>query len=85
MGNLGKTEKVSVIPAQPIFFNPFLLSQIKKETSFSTFNGITFAVAWAHKKLVLHSPTESTMTKQLIRAGRRILGCETVRVNILLR
>ena len=72
-----KQKKVSVIPAQPIFFNLFLLSQIKKEAFFSTFSGITSAVACGHKKLGLHSPTESAMTKQLIRAGQRILGCST--------
>ena len=79
MGDLGKTKKVSVIPAQPIFFNIFLLSQIKKEASFSIFSGITSAVAWTHKKLGIHSPTESAMTKQLIRAGQRILGCSTAK------
>ena len=36
-------------------------------------------MAWAHKKLGLYSPTESTMTKQLIRAGQRILGCATAK------
>ena len=79
MEDLGKTEKVSVIPAYPIFFNIFLFSHIKKETSFLTFSGITSAVAWAHKKLGLHSPTESAMTKQLIRSGQRILGCATAK------
>ena len=74
-----KQKKVSVIPAQPIFFNLFLLFQMKKESSFSTFSGITSAVAWAHKKLGLYSPTESAMTKQLIRAGQRILGCATAK------
>ena len=80
-----KQKNVSVIPAQPIFFNLFLLSQIKKESSFSTFSGITSAVAWAHKKLGLHSPTENAMTKQLIRAGQRILGCATAKGNIIWR
>ena len=42
MEDLGKTEKVLVIPAQPIFFNFF---KIKKDTSFSTFSVITYAVA----------------------------------------
>ena len=28
-------------------------------------------------KLGLYSPTESALTKQLIRAGQRILGCAT--------
>ena len=74
-----KQKKVSVIPAQPIFFNLFLLFQIKKESSFSTFRSITSAVAWDHKKLGLYSPTESAMTKQLIRAGRRILSCATAK------
>ena len=74
-----KQKKVSVIPAQPIFFNLFLLFQMKKESAFSTFSGFTSAVAWAHKKLGLYSPTESAMTKQLIRAGQRILGCATAK------
>ena len=74
-----KQKKVSVTPAQPIFFNLFLLFQMKKVSSFSTFSGITSAVAWAHKKLGLYSPTESAMTKQLIRAGQRILGCATAK------
>ena len=68
-----------MIPAHPIFFNPFLLSQIKRETFFSTFSAITSAVAWAHKKHRLQSPTESATTKQLIRAGQRILGCATAK------
>ena len=72
-------KKVSVIPAQPIFFNLSLLFQMKKGSSFSTFSGITSAVAWAHKKLGLYSPTESAMTKQLVRAGQRILGCATAK------
>ena len=50
MGDLGKTEKVSVILAQPILFNVFLLFQMKKESSFSTFSGITSTVAWAHNR-----------------------------------
>ena len=74
-----KQKKVSVIPAQPIFFNLFLLFQMKKESSFPTFSGFTSAVAWAHNKLGLYSPTESAMTKQLIRAGQRILGCATAK------
>ena len=36
-------------------------------------------MAWAHKKLGLHSPTESAMAKQLIRAGQRILGGATAK------
>ena len=72
-----KQKKVSVIPAQPIFFNLFLSFQMKKESSFPTFSGITSAMAWAHKKLGLYSPTESAMSKQVIRAGQRILGCAT--------
>ena len=74
-----KQKKVSVIPAYPIFFNLFLFSHINKETFFLTFSGITSAVVWAHKKLGLHSPTESAMTKQLIRSGQRILGCATAK------
>ena len=74
-----KQKKVSVIPAQPIFFNLFLLFRMKKESSFSTFSGFTSAVAWAHKKIGLYSPTENAMTKQLIRAGQRILGCATAK------
>ena len=70
-----------MIPAQPIFFNLSPLSQIKKKTSFSTFSVITSAVAWAHKKFELHSPTESAMTKQLIRAGQRILDCAKTKGN----
>ena len=74
-----KQKKVLVIPAQPIFFNLFLFFQMKKESSFSTLSGITSARACAHKKLGLYSPTESAMTKYLIRAGQRILGCATVK------
>ena len=62
MGVLGKTEKSFSDSSKPIFFNFFLLSQTQRETSFSTFNVITSAVAWAHKKLGLQSPTESAMT-----------------------
>ena len=74
-----KQKIVSVIPALPIFFNLFLLFQMKKESSFSTLSGITSAVAWTHMKLGLYSPTESALTKQLIRAGQRILGCATAK------
>ena len=36
-------------------------------------------MAWAHRKLGLYSPTEITLTKQLIGAGQRILGCATAK------
>ena len=36
-------------------------------------------MAWARKKLGLRSPTDSAMTKQLVRAGQRILGCATAK------
>ena len=52
---------------------------MKKGSSFSTFSGITSAVAWAYKKLGFYSPTESAMTKQLIKAGQRILDCATAK------
>ena len=79
MGDFGKTEKSFSDSSPNYLFQPFLLFQMKKESSFSTFSGITSAVAWAHKKLGLYSPTESAMTKQLIRAGHRILGCATAK------
>ena len=45
LGGLGKTEKSFSDSSPTIFFNLFFLSQIKKETSFSTFSAITSAVA----------------------------------------
>ena len=79
MGDLGKTENSFSDSSPTYFFNPFLLFQMKKESSFSTLSGITSAVAWAHMKLGLYSPTESALTKQLFRAGQGILGCETAK------
>ena len=84
MGDLDKTEKSFSDSSPTYLFQPFLLFQIKKESSFSTFSGITSAVVWAHEELGVYSPTESAMTEQLIRAGQRILRCATTKGKHLL-
>ena len=62
------------LPAQQDYFALFLILQIKTSNSVSSFNSLFAAVSWAHHKLGFISPTEHALCKQIIQAGRRVLG-----------
>ena len=51
-----------------------MILQIKTSISVSSFNSLLSAVSWAHCKLGFISPTEHDLCKQIIQAGRRVLG-----------
>ena len=68
------TKKCKPLPADPNFLALFFIFQIKVCTSASTFNSIVSSIAWAHRKMGLISPTDNLLVKQIITAGRRILG-----------
>ena len=44
----------------------------------SAFESAVYGVVWAHHKMCLTSPTSHPMTKQVIKADRRILGKSTI-------
>ena len=62
------------LPAQQDYFVLFLILQIEAGNSVSSFNSLLAAVSWAHQKLGFISPTEHDLCKQIIQAGRRMLG-----------
>ena len=66
------------IPAPIDLFSVFLILQIRLCSPSSTFNSIIAGVAWAHKKMGLTSTTSHPLVMQLINAGHRILGKNTV-------
>ena len=69
-----RSKKIVPLPAQQDYFALFLILQIKTSNSVSSFNSLLAAVGWAHHKLGFISPTEHDLCKQIIQAGRRMLG-----------
>ena len=56
----------------------YLVHLIKTCSFISAFNTAIYSVAWAHKKFGFNSPSDSPFPKQVMQAGHRILGKETV-------
>ena len=69
-----RCKKIVSLPAQQDYFALFLILHIKTSNSVSPCNSLLSAVSWAHRKLGFISPTEHDLCKQIIQAGRRMLG-----------
>ena len=69
-----KGKCISSIPASPKFFPLFLISLIKRCSSFSAFNAVAQGVSWAHLKFGLTPPSAFPIAKQIVQAANRIFG-----------
>ena len=73
-----KSKSISALPADAVGFCLYLALQTRLCSSISAFESAVYGVVWAHQKMCLTSPTSHPMTKQVIKAGRRILGKSTI-------
>ncbi len=69
-----KGKGCKLLPAEPSFLALFLTLQIKSCNSSSAFNSIVSSISWAHRKVGFSTPIELPVVKQVVIAGRRILG-----------
>ena len=78
-GRCGRKAKAFLpFPADAVGFCLYLALQTRLCGSISAFESAVYGVVWAHYKMCLTSPTSHPMTKQVIKAGRRILGKSTI-------
>ena len=63
----------------------YLALQTRLCSSLSAFNSIVYGTAWAHRKMCFPVPTDHPMAKQVVKAGRRILGKSAINRKLLLQ
>ena len=79
-----KSKSISALPADAVGFCLYLALQTRLCGSISAFESVVYGVVWAHH-MCLTSPTSHPMTKQVIKAGRRILGKSTIKRKLPLK
>ena len=70
-----RSKSISSFPADAMAVSLYLALQTRRLcSSLSAFNSIVYGIAWAHHKMCFPVPTDHPMAKQVVKAGRRILG-----------
>ena len=69
-----RSKSISSFPSDAIGVSLYLALQTRLCSSLSAFNSTVYGIAWTHHKMCFPTPTDHPMVKQMIKAGRRILG-----------
>ena len=80
-----KSKSISALPADAVGFCLYLTLQTRLYGFISAIGSVVYGVVWAHHKMCLTFPTSHPLTKQVIKAGRRILGKSTINIKLPLK